>query len=89
MLSIIVSSYKEDDFNQFSKNVKETIGDDFQYEIIQQWNPGIIGICEAYNKGAEKSKYENFTFNNNFISASTVLRKKANEYGGKPKNCRF
>ena len=62
MLSIIVSSYKEDDFNQFSKNVKETIGDDFQYEIIQQWNPGIIGICEAYNKGAEKSKYENLLF---------------------------
>ena len=62
MLSIIVSSYKEDDFNQFSKNVKETIGDNFQYEIIQQWNPGIIGICEAYNKGAEKAKYENLLF---------------------------
>ena len=62
MLSIIVSSYQEGYFSQFSKNVKETIGDNFEYEIIQQWNPGIMGICEAYNKGAEKAKYDNLLF---------------------------
>lgn len=62
MLSIIVSSFQEEYFIQFSKNVKKTIGDDFEYEIIQQWNPGLIGICEAYNKGVEKAKYENILF---------------------------
>ncbi|MBW1619341.1 glycosyltransferase [Empedobacter falsenii] len=62
MLSIIVSSYQEEYFTQFSENIKETIGDDFQYEIIQQWNPGLMGICEAYNKGAEKAKYDNLLF---------------------------
>lgn len=62
MLSIIVSSYQQHYFEQFSENVKSTIGDDFEYEIIQQWNPRIMGICEAYNKGAEKAKYENLLF---------------------------
>lgn len=62
MLSIIVSSYQQEYFTQFSKNVKETIGDDFEYEIIQQWNPGVMGICEAYNKGAEKANYDNLLF---------------------------
>lgn len=62
MLSIIVSSYQKHYFDQFSKNVKETIGENFNYEIIQIWNPGLMGICEAYNKGAEQSKYENLLF---------------------------
>ncbi|MDH1881988.1 glycosyltransferase [Empedobacter sp. GD03797] len=62
MLSIIVSSYQEEYFIQFSKNIEETIGNDFEYEIIQQWNPGTMGICEAYNRGAEKAQYENLLF---------------------------
>ena len=62
MLSIIVSSYQEEYFYQFTNSVKETIGDDFEYEIIQQWNPGTMGICEAYNKGAEKAQFENLLF---------------------------
>lgn len=62
MLSIIVSSYQEEYFIQFSKNIEETIGDDFKYEIIQQWNPGVMGICEAYNKGAKKAQYDNLLF---------------------------
>lgn len=62
MLSIIVSSYQTEYFAQFSYNVKETIGDNFEYEIIQQWNPAIMGICEAYNKGAEQAQYDNLLF---------------------------
>lgn len=62
MLSIIVSSYQPEYFNQFSSNVKDTIGEDFLYEIIQIWNPGLMGICEAYNKGAAQAKYENLLF---------------------------
>lgn len=62
MLSIIVSSYQKKYFDNFSLNVKETIGENFRYEIIQIWNPGLMGICEAYNKGAELSKYDNLLF---------------------------
>ncbi|MFV0226151.1 glycosyltransferase family protein [Empedobacter falsenii] len=62
MLSIIVSSYQPEYFNQFSSNVKDTIGEDFLYEIIQIWNPGLMGICEAYNKGAEQSIHDNLLF---------------------------
>lgn len=62
MLSIIVSSYQKDYFDQFSENVNLTIGENFVYEIIQIWNPGAMGICEAYNKGAEQAKYDNLLF---------------------------
>lgn len=62
MLSIIVSSYQPEYFLQFSNNIEETIGVNFAYEIIQIWNPNLMGICEAYNKGAEKAQYENLLF---------------------------
>lgn len=62
MLSIIVSSYQKDNFYNFSKNIRETIGVGFSYEIIAIENPGLMGICEAYNKGAEKSLYSNLLF---------------------------
>lgn len=62
MLSIIISSYNEDYFNQLSINIKETIGENFEYEIIQQWNPGTMGICQAYNIGGDQAKYDNLLF---------------------------
>ncbi|AQX83623.1 hypothetical protein I6H88_11170 [Elizabethkingia bruuniana] len=60
MISIIVSSYNQEYFNQFSKNISETIG--IEYEIIQIWNPGVMGICEAYNSGAKKAIYPYLIF---------------------------
>jgi len=62
MLSIIISSYQKHYFDQLIENISETIGEDFQYEIIQIWNPNLMSITEAYNSGAEKSKYENLLF---------------------------
>ncbi|MCL8536464.1 glycosyltransferase [Chryseobacterium gallinarum] len=62
MLSIIVSSYQKKYYDQLVKNISETIGDGFQYEIIQIWNPGLMSITKAYNTGAEKAKYENLLF---------------------------
>lgn len=61
MISIIVSSYKPDLFESFSKNVEATIGD-CPFEVIQIWNPGLMGICEAYNKGAAKAKFQYLVF---------------------------
>ena len=60
MLSIIISSYKSILFAALEKNIAETCG--VAYEIIKIDNPGIMGICEAYNKGAEKAKFENLLF---------------------------
>ncbi len=61
MISIIVSSYKQDYFRNFTKNIAETIGN-IAYEIIQISNPGKMGICEAYNLGAQKSKFKYLLF---------------------------
>ena len=60
MISIIVSSYQKKYFDNFCKNVEETIG--VPYEIIDIWNPGKMGICEAYNLGASKAKFPNLVF---------------------------
>lgn len=56
MISIIVSSYKEDFFNKFERNVETTIG--VEYQIVKIHNPNRIGISEAYNTGVSKAKYE-------------------------------
>lgn len=60
MLSIIISSYQPDYFQALEKNIAETIG--IEYEIIKVDNPGIMGICEAYNNGASKARYDNLLF---------------------------
>ncbi len=60
MLSIIISSYKPSDFNCLLENVDVTIG--VEYEIIKVDNPGLMGICEAYNKGAVLAKYHYLCF---------------------------
>lgn len=60
MLSIIISSYKPLNFSTLSKNVAETIG--IEYEIIKIDNPGSMGICEAYNKGAERAQFDQYLF---------------------------
>ncbi|SHG40241.1 glycosyltransferase [Chryseobacterium sp. OV279] len=62
MLSIIISSYQKNYYDDLVKNIGETIGDGFQYEIIQIWNPNLMGITKAYNQGAEQSVYENLLF---------------------------
>ncbi|KIC64991.1 glycosyltransferase [Chryseobacterium taiwanense] len=61
MLSIIISTYKPNLLQQLTQNIAETIGN-IDYEIISINNPGIMGICEAYNKGAAKAIYNNFLF---------------------------
>lgn len=62
MISIIVSSYNKRYFQSFCKSVKDTVGEGIPYEIINIWNPGLMGICSAYNQGAVQAKYENLLF---------------------------
>ena len=60
MLSIIISSYQPHYYIALEKNIADTIG--IPYEIIKIDNPGIMGICEAYNRGAEKAQYDYLLF---------------------------
>lgn len=60
MISIIISSYQPHYFSALANNIAETCG--LPHEIIKIHNPGLMGICEAYNKGAEKAKYEYLLF---------------------------
>ena len=62
MLSIIISSYQEHYYKELQENIKDTIGEDFIYEVIKIENPGLMGICEAYNQGAEKASYDYLLF---------------------------
>ena len=56
MLSIIISSYQDKFYSALEQNIAETIG--IPHEIIKIDNPNLMGICEAYNKGALLSKYD-------------------------------
>ncbi|WP_426275566.1 glycosyltransferase [Chryseobacterium sp. S-02] len=60
MISIIISSYLPHYFSALEKNIAETIG--VPYEIIKIDNPGLMGICEAYNKGAKKAHFDDLVF---------------------------
>lgn len=60
MLSIIISSYQPKFYDELEKNIAVTCG--INYEIIKIDNPGLMGICEAYNKGAMMAKYDVLLF---------------------------
>ncbi|MCG7281481.1 glycosyltransferase family protein [Chryseobacterium taklimakanense] len=55
MISVVISSYQPKYFTALEKNIAETVG--IPYEIIKIDNPGLMGICEAYNKGALQAAY--------------------------------
>lgn len=61
MLSIIISTYKPHLLKALEQNIAETIGET-QYEIIAINNPGLMGICKAYNQGAEQAQFDNLLF---------------------------
>lgn len=56
MISIIISSAKKDLLSQVSINIANTIG--VEYEILSYENSkGEKGMCEIYNLGAARAKY--------------------------------
>lgn len=69
MISIIISSYLPHYFSALEKNIAETIG--VPFEIIKIDNPGLMGICEAYNKGGDKAQYDNLIFTHEDILFKT------------------
>ena len=61
MLSIIISTYKSQNFTAIKKNINVTIGET-KYEVIKIFNPGEMDLSIAYNKGAALAKFENLLF---------------------------
>jgi hypothetical protein len=56
VISIIVSSVRDQLFDAFVESVRQTIG--VTHEVIRIENKnGEIGICESYNRGASRSNY--------------------------------
>lgn len=60
MLSIVVSSHNKSFFNALTKNIEHTCGT--VTEIIKIDNPGTMGLCKAYNKGALQASFPNILF---------------------------
>lgn len=61
MISIIISSYKENFYKLLLANIQQTIGH-ANYEIVKISNPGLMGISKAYNEGALKAMYDDLLF---------------------------
>ena len=60
MISVVVSSYQPLLLEALKINVRDTI--DVPYEFIVIENKAIMGICEAYNLGASKAKFDLLCF---------------------------
>lgn len=61
MLSIIISSYRPGYLSQIKQNIEDTVG--IPYEIIAVDNSkGTMGLCEVYNKGVVKARYDLLCF---------------------------
>lgn len=65
MISVIVSTYNPERFSAFIQNVEDTIG--VEYEILRIDNPGLMSLCEAYNKGIELAKHPYLCFSHDDI----------------------
>ena len=61
MISIIISSYKENYYQLLLANIQQSIGH-ANYEIVKISNPGLMGINKAYNEGALKAMYDDLLF---------------------------
>ena len=61
MISIIISSIRPKLLSNLKENVKNTIGVDYEFIVINN-NVENLNISAAYNKGAEKAKYPYIVF---------------------------
>ncbi|MVN22242.1 glycosyltransferase [Mucilaginibacter arboris] len=70
MISIVVSTYQPIFLENLKKNLEQTIK--IEYEIIAIENKGEMGICKAYNIGAEKAKFPYLCFVHEDIAFKTI-----------------
>lgn len=60
MISIIVSSYREEDFLKLEASIKATLG--IPYELVKIENHNQFSLSEAYNRGAQNSRFDLLLF---------------------------
>lgn len=70
MLSIIISSYQPQYYQELEKNIEKTCG--LEYQIIKIDNPNKMGIAQAYNEGAVRAKYPYLLFIHEDIQFHTM-----------------
>jgi hypothetical protein len=71
VVSVIISSAKKDFLDRIKENIEVTIG--VPFEIIAYDNSdGKKGICEIYNWGANKAKYDILCFSHEDIEFKTI-----------------
>ena len=71
MISIIISSQKRSLLEEVTKNIEATIGTPFEIISIEN-SGGKKGICEAYNYGASRAKFDILCFMHEDVSFETV-----------------
>lgn len=70
MISIIISSVSQTQLSSVEKNIKETIGVDFELIAIDN-SKGEKGVCEIYNSCASLAKYDVLCFMHEDIKIHT------------------
>jgi hypothetical protein len=71
MISIIISSAQKHLLHEVSKNIEVTIGTPYELIAIDNSN-GAMGICEVYNQGARRAKYDVLCFMHEDIDIKTI-----------------
>ncbi|HEV8083679.1 MAG TPA: glycosyltransferase [Chitinophagaceae bacterium] len=71
MISIIICSANKSVLEKAIKSITDTIGVAFETIVIEN-SAGQFGICDAYNQGAAKAKYDIFCFMHEDISFETI-----------------
>ncbi|MES2650952.1 MAG: glycosyltransferase [Bacteroidota bacterium] len=70
MISIIIASVKSDMLANVSENISNTIGVEFEIISFDNSN-GEKGLCELYNLGAKRARYNNLCFMHEDIKIKT------------------
>jgi hypothetical protein len=71
MISIIISKYHPFLIENLEENIKYTIGVPFEIIVIEN-GKGEMGLCEVYNIGAQKARYEILCFSHEDVEIQTM-----------------
>lgn len=69
MVSVIVSTYKKENYIGLEKSISSTIG--VPFEMIPIENPGLYSLSQAYNLGIKKARYPYVCFVHDDVSFNT------------------
>ncbi|MEJ7766985.1 MAG: glycosyltransferase [Chitinophagaceae bacterium] len=71
MISIIISQYSALQVDSLKKNIQSTIGVPFELIVIDN-SRGLMGLCQVYNIGASRARFELLCFSHEDVELATV-----------------